>query len=359
LAGRPPYGTAAPDALLACHVHEPFPSLRALAPQTPADLEGFLGRMTARDPDKRFPTWTALLQAGATLLPRLRHLRATLPALIVEDGRQPGLRFELPEGETLLGRVAGAGFAIDDARVSRRHAMVRRSGEVIEIADLGSRNGVRVNGVDVADPRPLQDGDRVELGDTRLRLELAGGATAPVDGRVVASPVRGAFGEAEVAHPPPRQAQVSSLFEGTPTAERLLLLGRLAALFAGRVAAPETLRLDTVALVAEVLKADHHLLVRMQDGRPAFEATSAHAAQLLSGTLPAIERALPGQLSLLTSVRVNLDDRWSVVLAPIIERGQTKALALLVKRIGRFDGEALTLLEGACSLLTLRAEAAG
>jgi hypothetical protein len=358
LAGRPPYGTAAPDALLACHLHEPFPSLRAQAPQSPADLEAFLGRLIAREPDKRFPTWTALLQAGAALLPRLRHLQPSAPALVVEDGRQLGQRYELPEGETLLGRIVGEGIAIDDARVSRRHAMVRRQADVVEVADLGSRNGIRVNGVECTGPRQLFDGDRIELGDTRLRLEMATPAPA-ADGRVVASPVRGAFGETEIARPPPRQAQVSTLGDGAATLERQTLLARLAALFAARVQHPETLRLDTVALVAEVVKADHHLLVRMQEGRPAFEATSASEAQLLSGTLPAIERALPGQLSLLTTVRVNLDDRWSVVLAPIIERGQTRALALLVKRIGRFDGEALTLLEGACALLSLRAETAG
>jgi hypothetical protein len=359
LAGRPPYGTAAPDALLACHLHEPFPSLRAQAPHVSPDLEAFLGRMTARDPEKRFPTWAALLQAGAALLPRLRHLQASVSAFVVEDGRQLGQRFDLPDGETLLGRIMGEGIAIDDARVSRRHALVRRSGDVVEITDLGSRNGVRVNGVDLGAPRQLVDGDRVELGDTRLRLEVAGAPTSSSDGRVMASPVRGAFGEAEIARPPPRQAQVSTLGEASPTPERQALLGRLAALFAARVQQPEALRRDTVALAAEVLKADHHLLVRMHDGRPVFEASSAHEAQLLSGTLPAMERALPGQLSLLTTVRVNLDDRWSVLLAPIIERGQTQALALLVKRIGRFDGEALTMLEAACALLTLRAEAAG
>ena len=359
IAGRPPYGTASSDALLACHLHETFPSLRALAPQTPADLEAFLGRMVARDPGKRFATWSALLQAGAALLPRLRHLQPTAPALVVEEGRQHGQRFELAEGETLIGRVAGDGIALDDARVSRRHAAVQRRGDVVEIKDLGSRNGIRVNGTDVRE-RQLVHGDRIAVGDSVLRLEVAGATTQPpVEGRIVESPVRGAFGETEVARPPPRQAQPSTLSQGTPSPERQQLLARLAALFAARVQGHETLRRDAVAIVAEVLKADHQLLVKMHDGRPVFEASSAHEAQLLSGTLPAMERALPGQLSLLTTVRVNLDDRWSVLLAPVVERGQTTALALLVKRIGRFDADALSLLEGTCALLALRAENGG
>ena len=360
IAGRPPYGTASSDALLACHLHETFPSLRALAPLTPPDLEAFVARMVARDPEKRFATWAALLQAGAALLPRLRHLQPAAASIVVEEGRQHGTRFELAEGDTLIGRVAGDGIALDDARVSRRHATLRRRGDVVELVDLGSRNGVRVNGVDVQE-RQLAHGDRVAIGDTVLRLELAGAVTQPpaVEGRIVDSPVRGAFGEAEIARPPPRQAQTSTLSVGTPSPERQQLLARLAALFAARVQGAATLRRDAVVIVAEVLKADHHVLVKMHDGRPVFEASSAHEAQLLSGTLPAMERALPGQLSLLTTVRVNLDDRWSVVVAPVVERGQTPALALLVKRIGRFDAEALTLLEGTCALLALRADSGG
>ena len=71
LVGRPPFGTASADALLACHVHEPFPSLKAQAPRAAPELEGFLARLVARDPEKRFATYTEVLQAGALLLPRL------------------------------------------------------------------------------------------------------------------------------------------------------------------------------------------------------------------------------------------------------------------------------------------------
>ena len=55
-------------------------------------------------------------------------------------------------------------------------------------------------------------------------------------------------------------------------------------------------------------------------------------------------------------MRVNVDDRWSVVLAPIFERGQVTAVAVLVRRIGRFEDIVLTLLEATCALLSLRAD---
>lgn len=357
LVGRPPFGTASADALLACHVHEPFPSLKAQALRAAPELEGFLARLVARDPEKRFSTYAELLQAGALLLPRLRHLHPSVPVLIVEEGRQLGERVDIPEGELLLGRVIGEGFALDDARVSRRHAMVRRSGEYIEITDLASRNGIRVNGVDVR-VRQLLSGDRLEIGDTILRIEgpPLPVAVMPAVGTTPSSPLRGAFGDVEVSHPLARQAGPWTLGDAPFTAERQRLLAQLAPLFASRTSSPETLRLDAITLVGEALKADHRLVITVRDQQPVFRAASAHEAQLLSGTLPAVERALPGQLSLATTVRVNLEDRWAVMLAPILERGQTAALAVLVKRIGRFDDDALVVLEATCALLGLRAD---
>ncbi|MCL6580111.1 MAG: FHA domain-containing protein [Firmicutes bacterium] len=61
-------------------------------------------------------------------------------------------------------------------KVSRRHAIVRRTGSGRwTIADMGSRNGTYVNGerlpVDV--PKPLQAGDIVKLADQSFVVSLA------------------------------------------------------------------------------------------------------------------------------------------------------------------------------------------
>lgn len=357
LVGRPPYGTASADALLACHLHEPFPSLKGQAPRATPELEAFLGRLVAKDAARRFASYPELVLAGAALLPQLRQVQPSQPTLVVEEGRQQGERVELPEGEFLLGRVVGEGLALDDARVSRRHAMIRRAGDYIEVTDLASRNGIRVNAVDVRS-RQLFPGDRIEIGDSILRLEAPNQPRAQIPAQgVPQSPLRGAFGDVEVSHPPLRQALPQSLAEAPFSEARQRVLARLAPLFAGRPGNPESLRLDAIAIVAEVLGADHRLCIKVRQGQPVFEAATAHEAQLLSGTLPAVERALPGQLSLSTTVRVNVDDRWSVVLAPILEGGQTAALAVLVRRIGRFDADALVILEATCRMLGLRTDA--
>jgi pSer/pThr/pTyr-binding forkhead associated (FHA) protein len=75
---------------------------------------------------------------------------------------------ELPLGETLIGRSSGCGVTLDDPLVSRRHArlVVRHDGAVVE--DLGSVNGVYVNGVRIRGSRVVSEGDRIAIGGAQL-----------------------------------------------------------------------------------------------------------------------------------------------------------------------------------------------
>src|SRR5919107_1104404 len=58
-----------------------------------------------------------------------------------------------------------------DATVSRLHAVLERMGEFWTIRDLGSRNGVFVNGERLARDRVLRAGDEVLLGRTKVILK--------------------------------------------------------------------------------------------------------------------------------------------------------------------------------------------
>jgi pSer/pThr/pTyr-binding forkhead associated (FHA) protein len=51
--------------------------------------------------------------------------------------------------------------------VSRRHAELRQEGTAYWIVDLGSTNGLEVNGKQV-ERRRLRDGDRITLGSTEV-----------------------------------------------------------------------------------------------------------------------------------------------------------------------------------------------
>jgi hypothetical protein len=73
----------------------------------------------------------------------------------------------LSKAVTVIGRANDCELRLDDPGVSRRHAEVRVNGNEAEVIDLGSTNGIRVNGNAVPSAR-LNDGDRIDLGSTSL-----------------------------------------------------------------------------------------------------------------------------------------------------------------------------------------------
>lgn len=89
-----------------------------------------------------------------------------MPQLVFENG--PTAPFEF-DGEAVVGRGHQADAVVDDASVSRRHAMLRwHDGECV-VVDLGSANGTLVNGQRVVRPTRLKSGDIVAFGAVRAR----------------------------------------------------------------------------------------------------------------------------------------------------------------------------------------------
>ncbi len=78
----------------------------------------------------------------------------------------------LGSGGATLGRSREADIVIDDANVSRKHAEVRPSGGSWIVRDLGSTNGVKVNGRRIQGAQSLKQGDVIELGTSRATFEL-------------------------------------------------------------------------------------------------------------------------------------------------------------------------------------------
>jgi hypothetical protein len=86
--------------------------------------------------------------------------------------------FELTDGDFVIGRGADCQLAVDDALVSRRHAVLVVNGDAVHIDDLGSRNGVRVNEQRIAGKTALADGDRIRIGSKEMVLLRAQRAPA-------------------------------------------------------------------------------------------------------------------------------------------------------------------------------------
>jgi len=101
------------------------------------------------------------------------------PAVLVLTGPRAGERHAIGAGLT-AGRGRGASLRVPDPLASRVHLRLRSAPSGATLEDLGSKNGVRVNGVRVdRRPCPVRPGDEIALGDTLLLLEdpWAGGAT--------------------------------------------------------------------------------------------------------------------------------------------------------------------------------------
>jgi len=71
---------------------------------------------------------------------------------------------DLPQGATIIGRSLDCHLTLEDPLVSRRHARIVVDERGAHIEDMGSRNGVRVNGAVIRDPMALRNGYRVRIG---------------------------------------------------------------------------------------------------------------------------------------------------------------------------------------------------
>ncbi|HYB95746.1 MAG TPA: FHA domain-containing protein [Vicinamibacterales bacterium] len=79
-------------------------------------------------------------------------------------------RIALAAGEHAVGRDEDCAVYIDDASVSRKHALIKVSGVRVTIADLGSRNGTTVNSVPITGSTELGNGDELAFGKVRAQL---------------------------------------------------------------------------------------------------------------------------------------------------------------------------------------------
>ena len=94
--------------------------------------------------------------------------RSARPLLLAE-----GRRHAISEHGAVIGRSRECDIVLGDANVSRRHAELRPSGDGgWTVADMGSTNGVRVNGRAIGGATPVTRGDRIELGTAEITFEL-------------------------------------------------------------------------------------------------------------------------------------------------------------------------------------------
>lgn len=84
--------------------------------------------------------------------------------------RHRGTAYPVHRGDCILGRSPHCFIVLSAEQVSREHAVVRLVDQGLEIEDLSSRNGTRVNGRPVEGRKRLDAGDAIEIGGERLEV---------------------------------------------------------------------------------------------------------------------------------------------------------------------------------------------
>jgi DNA-binding winged helix-turn-helix (wHTH) protein len=101
--------------------------------------------------------------AGTVVVERGSGPTTTRYLLVGDEGD-----FVLPPGEVLVGRGPECALRLPSSEVSRVHACLRVRENGVLLDDRDSKNGTWVNGARITEPRALEEGDEVVVGDCRL-----------------------------------------------------------------------------------------------------------------------------------------------------------------------------------------------
>lgn len=81
--------------------------------------------------------------------------------------------FDLGDNRTLIGRSDSAHIKLDEAEISRHHAIIFREGGRLWLSDLGSANGTTINGRAVeTDPTEIGAGDMLSFGPVTFAVRV-------------------------------------------------------------------------------------------------------------------------------------------------------------------------------------------
>ncbi|PRY68116.1 S-DNA-T family DNA segregation ATPase FtsK/SpoIIIE [Glaciihabitans tibetensis] len=118
----------------------------------------------------------ALADASAYYRPEEAGDTPTLATLTVLSGPDEGKTFPLPRGTAVVGRGVACDISLTDRLISKRHVRLE-VGEIVEVIDLGSANGVVVDGGLVARLR-VEQSETIMIGDTSLLISVVEDAAA-------------------------------------------------------------------------------------------------------------------------------------------------------------------------------------
>ena len=170
-----------------------------------------------------------------------------MPAhLIAEEGFLSGLVLKFEEGdEWIVGRDPDqADFALDDKKVSRKHARISKTPDGIFIQNLSRVNPTLVNDQSVKEKTLLKEGDRIQIGDTIFLFTqdaIPESAKEPKKGKKAKGGYEDIFGDLETPELPPEPEPIEPVVEeaATPPAEKEIAKTAYDTIFEDVGSAPE------------------------------------------------------------------------------------------------------------------------
>jgi pSer/pThr/pTyr-binding forkhead associated (FHA) protein len=112
--------------------------------------------------------------------------------LLILTGKHQGKRLTLPDRDVIVGRSEECNITLKTEEVSRQHCCLNVADGQISIRDLGSRNGTLVNGQAIHGDVVLNDGDELQIGPMRFKVQ-----TEPTEvTKAVSKPAAQASGQA-------------------------------------------------------------------------------------------------------------------------------------------------------------------
>jgi pSer/pThr/pTyr-binding forkhead associated (FHA) protein len=110
--------------------------------------------------------------------------------LIIEQGDNVGTKVDIGSDAVVIGRLQSNAVTIKDPKLSRENTKVFRKDKNYCVADLGSRNGTLVNGKKISSARVLNDGDRIQIGETVIRFRDPSAPSRPPQKSAPSRPVK-------------------------------------------------------------------------------------------------------------------------------------------------------------------------
>src|SRR5258708_3747586 len=90
-----------------------------------------------------------------------------MPAQLLSLNEGPAILLDKPI--LLLGRDLECDIRLDSRKIPRRHCCIAQVGDQLVVRDLGSTNGLRINGIRVVEGH-LKAGDELTIGNFRYKV---------------------------------------------------------------------------------------------------------------------------------------------------------------------------------------------